>query len=73
MIISILVLVVVVFYVGVIVERYSWVRNAKKKNRFIEVDGNLYSVYRVNVKLKDGERFKKEIKRHMDRLTEKEK
>ena len=53
MIITMIMGAVLFFFVGVIVERYRWVRSVKKKDKFIEVDGKLYSVYRVNVKLKD--------------------
>jgi len=34
--------------IGVVIERYKWVRSTKK-GKFIEVDGDLYSVSKVKV------------------------
>lgn len=59
MIVTIIVGAVLFYFIGVIVERYKWVRSVKKKDKFIEVDGKLYSVYRVNVKLKKGDKKEK--------------
>ena len=37
--------------IGIVIERYKWVRSTKK-GKFIEVDGDLYSVSKIEVTLK---------------------
>ena len=51
MIIGFVATVFIGFVVGIIWERYKWVRIAKN-GKFAEVDGELYTASKVNVKRK---------------------